>query len=105
MKNALRKYFPEGLHPFLEGSSIESFFKELEKVPNFEESLEKLITADPLWLKETKEHGVYFFVYKVYCSKEEEIGDNMINLCHYSLGLHPTIKVTTFRKRKNLKKR
>ena len=100
MKNALRKYFPEGLHPFLEGTSIESFYKELEKVPNCEES-----TADPLWLKETKEHGAYFFVYKVYCSKEEEIGDNMINLCHYSLGLHPTIKVTTFRKRKNLKKR
>lgn len=96
MKNALREYFPEGLTPFLEGASFDRFLKELSKVPNSKEAFKKLLVEDPLWLKEAKEHGAYFFLQEIYYKEDEEFEDNMIKLCHFCLGACPTINVITF---------
>ena len=101
MKDTFRENFPKGLSPFLESDSYEVFLEEMHQVPNFKEVFNNLIKTDPLWFKESKKYGAYFFVQEILYSRIEEYEPNMMKLCHFCRGTCPTIKVITFKKRRS----
>lgn len=89
---------------------LREFITELERVPGYEEKFLRLLRDNPKWLEaalSTKTEEGYHVYYLLDYVKPSTLFDvtereNEISLRNFSMGTAPTIKVSTYPKKKEL---